>query len=315
MSIQSADANDVSSKIWKVEGSDNKKGELDIKPSNLKGLHVLGHKSHTHYSQGWVEKVLHQPSNMVIALKMTNYASNVDLKAWQWALDALRECNSDYIVKCYGGFHQEEVYGTRVGIALEYMDKGSLADVIKEIGQIPEVILGYIIYQCLKGLEYLHETMKIIHRDIKPSNLLINSKGQVKIADFGIESDGKQKIFLSSVTYMSPERCKHDNYTFDTDLWSLGLSIVECALGRYPFPDPDSGLTNLGYFELMEYIISKPCPKLPATCSAEMKDFVSVCLQKESGARTSASELLKHPFVRDCAKFNSKFFIKWLNPA
>lgn len=66
------------------------------------------------------------------------------------------------------------------------MDKGSLAEVIKEVGKIPETILGMMTVQILKGLEYLHKTKKVIHRDIKPSNILLNKKGQVKIADFGV---------------------------------------------------------------------------------------------------------------------------------
>lgn len=57
------------------------------------------------------------------------------------------------------------------------MDKGSLAEVIKEVGKIPETILGMMTVQILKGLEYLHKTKKVIHRDIKPSNILLNKKG------------------------------------------------------------------------------------------------------------------------------------------
>jgi serine/threonine protein kinase len=57
------------------------------------------------------------------------------------------------------------------------MDAGSLADVIKEVGKIPENILGMITVQILRGIDYLHRTMKVIHRDIKPSNILLNKKG------------------------------------------------------------------------------------------------------------------------------------------
>ncbi len=59
------------------------------------------------------------------------------------------------------------------------MDRGTLQDVVKNIGKIPEVVLGAIAHQALKGLEYLHKTMHVIHRDIKPSNILLNSDGLV----------------------------------------------------------------------------------------------------------------------------------------
>jgi serine/threonine protein kinase len=97
-------------------------------------------------------------------------------------LKTLHECDSDFIVRSYGAF----VKDGNVHMALEYMDAGSLASVIKEIKQVPEPIIGLMTIQILRGLEYLHKSMKVIHRDIKPSNILINKKGQVKIADFGV---------------------------------------------------------------------------------------------------------------------------------
>ena len=85
--------------------------------------------------------------------------------------------------------------------------------------------------------------MKVIHRDIKPSNLLINSEGQVKIADFGVSGQIENTLeykhsWVGTATYMSPERFKGEPYNHDTDIWSLGLAIIECALGRYPYPEP-----------------------------------------------------------------------------
>lgn len=67
-----------------------------------------------------------------------------------------------------------------ITIALEYMDGGSLANVLNQVGPIPERVLASIAYQILWGLAYLkHE--KRVHRDMKPSNLLINSQGEVKV--------------------------------------------------------------------------------------------------------------------------------------
>lgn len=109
-------------------------------------------------------------------------------------------------------------------------------------------MLGFIAFQVsilvkkvLKGLDYLHRTIKLIHRDIKPSNLLINSQGIVKISDFGVSgqlmnSKDSRSTWIGTVTYMSPERFRGESYSWDTDLWSLGLTLLECAWGRFPYP-------------------------------------------------------------------------------
>lgn len=76
---------------------------------------------------------------------------------------------------------------------MEYMDFGNLKDILNYKKVLHENLLGYISYHVLKGLDYL-EKRKILHRDIKPSNLLINMKGEVKIADFG-ESGTLKEIY------------------------------------------------------------------------------------------------------------------------
>ena len=109
---------------------------------------------------------------------------------------------------------------------MEYMDLGTLGDILKQCGQIPEVMLGLIAFQVhsypynskvLNGLEYLHKTIKLIHRDIKPSNLLVNSNGVVKISDFGVSgqlmnSRDQRSTWIGTVTYMSPERLRGGKY-------------------------------------------------------------------------------------------------------
>ncbi len=119
----------------------------------------------------------------------------------------------------------------------------------------------------------------MIHRDIKPSNLLVNSEGQVKIADFGvsgklIHTNDQKTSWVGTIAYMSPERFKGEQYTSDTDIWSLGLTILECALGRFPYPPEEN--TSMGFLELMDYINMKPVPKLPENFSEKIVDFVSI---------------------------------------
>jgi serine/threonine protein kinase len=71
------------------------------------------------------------------------------------------------------------------------MNLGTINDIISKYGPLPERIILIIIKQILKGLNYIHKTAKIIHRDLKPENILINSKGDIKITDFGLSCEIK----------------------------------------------------------------------------------------------------------------------------
>jgi serine/threonine protein kinase len=124
------------------------------------------------------------------------------------------------------------------------MDAGSLALVLRKVGKIPENILGMIAFQMLEGFHYLHKIKKVTHRDIKPSNILLNTNGVVKIADFGVSGTMESTVdcmtsWVGTANYMSPERIKGESYYSDTDLWSMGLLMVECVTGRFPYPDPE----------------------------------------------------------------------------
>ena len=91
-------------------------------------------------------------------------------------LNTLMNCDSPYIVKCKGAFFKKG----NVYVAMEFMDLGTLAEIILPKKTLNEAILGQIAYQILLGLEHLHKKCHVIHRDIKPANILINSKGEVE---------------------------------------------------------------------------------------------------------------------------------------
>jgi serine/threonine protein kinase len=78
-----------------------------------------------------------------------------------------------------------------------------------------------------------------VHRDLKPSNLLVNSKGEVKICDFGVSvllllRKAQALTLIGSTAYMSPERVRGLEHGAASDVWSVGLSVAECALGVFP---------------------------------------------------------------------------------
>ncbi|MCV5169252.1 protein kinase, partial [Escherichia coli] len=78
-------------------------------------------------------------------------------------------------------------------------------------------VLGKLAEAPLGGLTYLYSKHHIMHRDIKPSNILVNSKGHIKLCDFGVSGDygtnGAANTFIGTSYYMAPERITGQSYT------------------------------------------------------------------------------------------------------
>lgn len=269
--------------------------------NDLQTLKVLGHGS-----GGTVNKALHVPSKRVVALKVITLDIKESVrKQIILELKTLYRNQSEYVVSLYDAFYTEG----SIFIALEYMDGGSLADLLKASGKVSERVLANVTTQVLRGLVYLHKSLHLIHRDIKPSNLLLNTKGKIKIADFGVSGQlahtlSQAQTWVGTVTYMSPERISGKSYSYDSDLWSLGLTLVECALGRYPYSaDAAQPGQPVSFFELLDFIVASPAPQLPKDeFSPEFCDFVEACLQKAPEERPTAAELLTHPFIKKYEK-------------
>uniref|UniRef100_A0A6Q2Y8Y8 Dual specificity mitogen-activated protein kinase kinase 2 n=1 Tax=Esox lucius TaxID=8010 RepID=A0A6Q2Y8Y8_ESOLU len=167
---------------------------------------------------GVVNKVRHKPSRLVMARKLIHLEIKPAIRNQIIReLQVLHECNSPYIVGFYGAFYSDG----EISICMEHMFSGLV----------------------LRGLAYLREKHQIMHRDVKPSNILVNSRGEIKLCDFGVSGqliDSMANSFVGTRSYMSPERLQGTHYSVQSDVWSMGLSLVELAIGRYPIPPPDS---------------------------------------------------------------------------
>ncbi|XP_072167533.1 dual specificity mitogen-activated protein kinase kinase 1-like [Diadema setosum] len=202
---------------------------------------------------GVVTKVQHKASEMVMARKLIKLEIKAAIRNQIIReLKVLHDCNSPYIVGFYGAYYSDG----EICMCMEHMDGGSLDQVMKSApnSRIPENILGKVTVSVLKGLSYLRDVHDIMHRDVKPSNILVNSRGEIKLCDFGVSGqliDSMANSFVGTRSYMSPERLQGTHYTVLSDIWSLGLSLVEMAIGRYPIPAPDEAtLATLFGYEL-----------------------------------------------------------------
>ena len=128
-----------------------------------------------------------------------------------------------------------------------------------------------------------------MHRDIKPSNILVNSRGSIKLCDFGVSGELINSIadtFVGTSTYMAPERIQGEKYTVKSDVWSFGLSIMELAIGKFPFAASeqfsDEECAPAGILDLLQQIVHEPAPRLPKSDAfpAILEDMIQKCLYK-----------------------------------
>lgn len=268
----------------------------DVLLEDLERIGILGSGS-----GGKVYKARHKRSGKIYALKcIQDKHEPMLMRQIMKEMQILRGANdSRFVVQCYGVYER----GGEIMFVLEYMDAGTLADVLHKQKKISEEYLAEMTRQVLTGLAYLHKK-KIVHRDIKPSNLLLNNKQEVKIADFGVSTVlahtmAQCNSFVGTCAYMSPERFNPDgnggNYDgYSADIWSLGLTLLECFIGRFPCLKPGE---RPDWPTLMCAICLGDPPSPPPEATPNFRNFIRLCLQKDALRRPTAEQLLKHAYL------------------
>jgi mitogen-activated protein kinase kinase len=173
----------------------------------------------------------------------------------------------------------------------------SLDAISKNHGPVRVDVLGKIAEAVLGGLTYLWKSHRIMHRDIKPSNILVNSKGQIKLCDFGVSGELEGSVantFVGTGTYMAPERIQGAPYTVKSDVWSVGLTLHELAIGKFPFhSDADEPGGPQVILDLLQQIVHEPAPQLPESDAFPpiLHDIIAQCLLKDPAQRPTPEEL------------------------
>jgi eukaryotic-like serine/threonine-protein kinase len=125
-------------------------------------------------------------------------------------------------------------------IVMEYLTGGSLDDRLRRDGAQPPARALAWLEQAATALDAAHRH-GIVHRDVKPANLLLNERGEVRVADFGIASAaGLESLTLTGTVlgtagYLSPEQAAGERAGPASDLYALGVVAYELLSGRRPF--------------------------------------------------------------------------------
>jgi eukaryotic-like serine/threonine-protein kinase len=204
---------------------------------------------------------------------------------------AVASLSHENIIKVYD-FGRDE-HG--LFLAMEYVDGKSLEMLLSELGGcLPSLVTLTIFRQLMEGLAAAH-TCGIYHRDIKPSNLLIDTKGCVRIADFGIAflaaetSITKTGSYLGTPGYSAPEQAEGKAVTDKTDIFASGILFYRCLTGQLPF----QGATP--HAVLMAIMESTPIKanQVNRRIIPGMSELVQEMLAKSPEARPSAGACLK----------------------
>ncbi|CAK5281802.1 unnamed protein product [Mycena citricolor] len=224
---------------------------------------------------GAVHKVKDKRTGRLMARK-TITTREAPMKQLLRELSIISSTEHINIIRFHGAYMSPS--SSEVKILMDFCEGGSLEAVGRQIkernGIVGEKIAGRLAEGILQGLAYLH-SKKTIHRDIKPSNILLSRQGIVKLCDFGVSGELIESMagtFTGTSFYMAPERISGQEYGIRSDVWSTGISLLELAQNRFPFP-PD-----LPPIELMMYITAGEPPRLEdepgLEWSDEMKDFI-----------------------------------------
>ena len=209
--------------------------------------------------------------------------------------------NDSHIIQIYFiGQDEDQTF-----FVMEYIDGESLAASIKrevrlELGDALKVLM-----HTSQGLATAH-SHGVIHRDIKPGNIMITTRGQVKVADFGIalaNRDASAKLtnageFVGTPGYLSPEVCLGKAVDQRSDIWALGIVLFEMLTGRMPFNDESP-------LRLMLDVVQADAPdirELNPDVDEEVSRILTKMLAKDPADRYQScdelnEDLKKHPLI------------------
>jgi serine/threonine protein kinase len=264
--------------IWDFEVNDS----IMLSSSQLAALHnytvdyMIGEGS---YSQVYMAEHISTHARCAIKIVPRNCAqaeSEINI------LSSLshRSCVRLHEVLSDDGFHY---------LVTDHISNGTLLQHINHSHTFTEHDARHIFVQLFDGIRYLHEVRRIAHLDLKLENIMIDSKSEVKIIDFGharpfdMLPEMSGHIRCGSLPYWAPEIASGRQITPSVDVWSMGVILYALVTGTFPFYSTDiSKQTARILFDEVTF---------PRDVSPEFRSLISKMLEKESANRITLSEI------------------------
>ncbi len=200
-----------------------------------------------------------------------------------------QQCDHENLVKLFMCYAQDNYYL----LVMELMQTENLFLLIhSNLQPIDPSTCLTIAQDIVAGLHYLHG-LNFLHRDIKPANVLFNARRQAKLADFGCAIEAQYAHSIESVgtlLYFAPELAfayRYNTgffYSHATDIFALGITLLELVLGKDPYPETDD--TRL-WGAILAGKHHKILPNTP------LNRVITKCLASDADKRLTTSDIIQ----------------------
>lgn len=267
-----------------------------------------------------VYRALCIPLNQIVGIKVLDLEKRSnDLDGIRREVQTMSLIDHPNTLRAYCSF----TVGHNLWVVMPYMAGGSALHIMKYAYPegFEEPVIATLLYEVLKALAYLH-AQGHIHRDVKAGNILIDAKGAVKLADFGVsasmfDTGDRQRArntFVGTPCWMAPEVMQQlHGYDFKADIWSFGITALELAHGHAPF-------SKYPPMKVLLMTLQNAPPGLDyerdKRFSKSFKEMLATCLVKDPKRRPTSEKLLKHPFFKHACsnEYSIQTILEGLSP-
>ncbi|RZC84486.1 hypothetical protein C5167_047271 [Papaver somniferum] len=251
-------------------------------------------------SFGTVNLAVNRSSGHTFAVKSVdmNSCHPTHIQSLENEIQILQSLSSPYIVEYLSNDTEIQSSGSAYrNLHMEYMCNGTVSELSEQIYSSNEQMLRSYTRCIVSALQYIHST-GYVHCDVKGKNVLVSSiPGVAKLADFGsakkISSDrnfGGSIMARGTPLWMAPEVIQQVKQGPESDVWSLGCTVIEMITGKAPWKDSKPTMVyTIGY--------TNEIPEFPDNISGSCRDFLEKCLRRDPDSRWNCEQLLQHPFL------------------